>query len=76
MYSLGGFDGGRCGHDHEYAVDQNCGDNEEREKGMDQYVDGHPPYWIEWIEDPHSIRCREPKYVLALANNHECLEST
>ena len=40
---------------------------------MDQYVDGRPPYWIERIEDPKGVRRGEPKYVLALANNHERL---
>lgn len=41
---------------------------------MDQYVDGHPPYWIKGVEEPHGVRRGEPKYVLALADNHECLE--
>lgn len=41
---------------------------------MDQYVDGHPPYWIKGVEEPHSVRRGEPKYVLALTDNHECLQ--
>lgn len=43
---------------------------------MDQYVDGHPPYWIKGIQDPQGIRRGEPKYVFALANDHECLQTT
>lgn len=72
--SLGGFDGGRCGHDHEYAVNQNCCDDEQREEWVDQYVDGHPSYWIKWIEDPHRVGRGEPEYVLSFTDDHERLE--
>ena len=43
---------------------------------MDQYVDGHPPDWVEGIEDPQGICRGEPEYVLALANDHERLQCT
>ena len=52
LYVLCGFDGGRGGHDHEYAVNQNSGDDEHRKELMNQNIDRHTPYWIEGIEDP------------------------
>lgn len=56
-YSLRRLDGGRSGHDHEYAVNQYCSDNEEGEQGVNQYVNGHASYRVERVEDPHRV-CR------------------
>lgn len=55
-YSLGGLDGGRGGHDHEYTVNQYCSDDEEGKERVNQYVYGHPPYRVERVEHPHRVR--------------------
>lgn len=55
-YSLGGLDGGRSGHDHEYTVNQYCSDDEERKERVNQYVYGYAPYRIERVEHPHRVR--------------------
>lgn len=55
-YSLGGLDGGRGGHDHEYTVNQYRGDDEEGKERVNQYVNGHTSYRVERVEDPHRVR--------------------
>lgn len=74
-YSLGGLDGGRGGHDHEYTVNQYRGDDEEGKERMNQYVNGDATYRVERIEQPHRIRRRKPEYVLPLANDDEGLRT-
>lgn len=73
-YILGGLDGWCTRHDHEYAINQNSGDDEEGKEWMDQYINGHSSQWIEWIEHPKRIRRRESEYVLPFADDHECLK--
>ena len=41
---------------------------------MNQNVDGRSSYWIERVETPESICCREPEYVLAFADDNESLQ--
>lgn len=73
-YVLSGLDGGRCGHNHEYAVNQNSCDDEQGKEWVDQNIYGHPSYWIKRVEDPQRIRRRESEYILSFADNHERLK--
>jgi len=41
---------------------------------MNQDVDGNPPDWVEWVQNPHGICCTEPENVLPFAYHHECLK--
>lgn len=56
IYSLGGLDGGRGAHDHEYTVNQYRSDDEEGKERVNQYVNGHTSYRVERVEDPHRVR--------------------
>lgn len=73
-YSLGGLDGGRSGHDHKYTVNQYCSDDEEGKERVNQYVNGHTPYRVERIQNPHCVRRWKSEYVLSPTNDDEGLQ--
>lgn len=75
-YLLCGFYGGCCRHNHEYAVNENGSDNEERKQLMYKDIDGNSTDWIEWVEQPHCIACAKSEYVLPFTDHYKRLKQT
>lgn len=48
-------------HDHHEAIQKDGCDDDEREHGMDENVDGDSTHWAERRQKPERIRGREPK---------------